>query len=95
MARRRLRVALITADHGRAGRLENDPRATGHVVRAVTYGDTGVTLEVALPEAGVDGFRRRLASVTAGAGRRDVRRPAPGVTGGGIRRGGGAFGGYS
>ncbi|WP_326600347.1 YigZ family protein [Streptomyces sp. NBC_01803] len=71
VARRRLRVALITADHGRAGRLENDLRATGRAVRAVTYG-AEVIFEVGLPEADVEAFRHWLAGATAGAARLEL-----------------------
>ena len=63
--RQRYRLATVTIDHQRAGRLENDLRTTGRVVRAVRYGDA-VTIEVGLPEAEVEGFRAWLGDVTAG-----------------------------
>nr|WSZ94869.1 YigZ family protein [Streptomyces sp. NBC_00857] len=63
--RQRYRLATVTVDHQRAGRLENDLRTTGRVVRAVRYGDA-VTIEVGLPEAEVEGFRAWLGDVTAG-----------------------------
>ncbi|UCM86644.1 YigZ family protein [Streptomyces marincola] len=66
--RRRLRLVVVTVDHGRAGRLENDLRATGREVRGVTYG-AEVVIEVALPAAEVDAFRAWLAGATAGAAR--------------------------
>ncbi|MGK5533880.1 IMPACT family protein [Streptomyces sp. URMC 129] len=72
VARRRLRVALITAGHARAGRLENDLRAAGRAVRSVTYGDAGVTIEIGLPEADVADFRHWLAGATAGAARLEL-----------------------
>lgn len=68
VTRERLRLATVTVDHARAGRLENDLRATGRVVRDVTYG-TVVTLEVALPETEVESFRAWLAAATAGRAR--------------------------
>ncbi|GAA3890608.1 IMPACT family protein [Streptomyces sedi] len=66
--RRRLRLATVTVDHARAGRLENEVRALGHPVRDVAYGSE-VTLTLALPAAELDGFAAWLASATAGAAR--------------------------
>ncbi|MDT0347400.1 YigZ family protein [Streptomyces litchfieldiae] len=71
VTRRRLRLAVITTDHQRAGRLENDLRATGRSVREVTYG-TDVTIEIGLPEADVEGFAAWLAGATAGAARLEL-----------------------
>lgn len=65
ITRRRFRIATVTVDHQRAGKVENDLRATGRTVRDVTYADA-VTLEVGLPDAEVDGFRAWLADATAG-----------------------------
>lgn len=67
VTRRRLRLATVTVGHERAGRLENDLRATGRGprVREVHYG-ADVTIELALPAADVDGFRAWLADITAG-----------------------------
>ncbi|MEV8476014.1 YigZ family protein [Streptomyces sp. NPDC051173] len=65
VTRRRFRLATVTVDHQRAGRLENDLRATGRAVREVTYG-ADVRIEVGLPEAEVEGFRAWLADTTAG-----------------------------
>ncbi|NBM19275.1 YigZ family protein [Streptomyces sp. GC420] len=65
-ARRRFRLATVTVDHQRAGKLENDLRATGRAVREVTYAEA-VRIEVGLPEADVDAFRGWLADATAGA----------------------------
>ncbi|WP_221358581.1 YigZ family protein [Streptomyces beigongshangae] len=63
--RRRLRLATVTVDHQRAGRLQNDLRSTGRDVRDVRYGEA-VTLEIALPDADVAHFRSWLADSTAG-----------------------------
>ncbi|MEV4439520.1 YigZ family protein [Streptomyces sp. NPDC049577] len=65
VTRRRFRLATVTVDHQRAGKLENELRATGRTVREVSYG-TGVRIEVALPEADVPAFRSWLADTTAG-----------------------------
>lgn len=62
---RRLRLVTVTVGHDRAGRLENDLRATGCDVREVRYGDA-VVLDVALADADVAAFRGRLADLTAG-----------------------------
>ncbi|MBH5333705.1 YigZ family protein [Streptomyces pactum] len=66
VVRQRFRLATVTIDHQRAGKLENDLRATGRAVREVRYAEA-VTIEVGLPEADVDAFRAWLADVTAGA----------------------------
>ncbi|MGW0780263.1 YigZ family protein [Streptomyces sp. NPDC002913] len=63
--RRRFRLATVTVDHQRAGKLENDLRATGVDVREVAYAEE-VTIGVGLPDAEVDGFRAWLADATAG-----------------------------
>ncbi|WP_030544739.1 YigZ family protein [Streptomyces albus] len=65
VARRPLRLATVTVDHQRAGRLENDLRATGRAVREVRYGDR-VRIEVGVAERDLDRFRGWLADVTAG-----------------------------
>ncbi|GGT25956.1 YigZ family protein [Streptomyces kurssanovii] len=65
VTRKRFRLATVTVDHQRAGKLENDLRATGRQVRDVTYTDT-VSISVGLPDADVDAFRAWLADVTAG-----------------------------
>jgi uncharacterized YigZ family protein len=65
LTRRRFRLATVTVDHQRAGKLQNDLRATGREVRDVRYGEA-VTLEIGLPDADVDTFRAWLADVTAG-----------------------------
>ncbi|MGW2364018.1 YigZ family protein [Streptomyces sp. NPDC001667] len=65
VTRRRFRLATVAVDHQRAGKLENDLRATGRAVREVSYG-ADVRIEVGLPEAEVEGFRAWLADTTAG-----------------------------
>ncbi|MGW2589714.1 YigZ family protein [Streptomyces sp. NPDC001515] len=65
LTRRRYRIATVTVGHQRAGRLENELRATGRKVRDVRYAEA-VTIEIGLPDADVDDFRRWLADVTAG-----------------------------
>ncbi|MEU3712100.1 YigZ family protein [Streptomyces catenulae] len=65
VVRRRYRLVTVTVDHQRAGKLENDLRATGRTVREVTYG-ADVRIEVGLPEADVEAFGAWLADSTAG-----------------------------
>ncbi|RDD90726.1 YigZ family protein [Streptomyces parvulus] len=65
LTRRRYRLAAVTVDHQRAGRLQNDLRAAGRAVRDVRYAEA-VTIEVGLPESDVAGFRSWLADATAG-----------------------------
>ncbi|MGW2480863.1 YigZ family protein [Streptomyces sp. NPDC001571] len=65
VVRRRFRLATVTVDHLRAGKLENDLRATGRAVREVRYAEA-VTIGIGLPEADVEGFRSWLADATAG-----------------------------
>ncbi|MGW9117758.1 YigZ family protein [Streptomyces sp. NPDC055663] len=65
ITRRRFRLATITIGHQRAGKLENDLRATGRAVREVRYAEA-VVIEIALPDADVESFRGWLADVTAG-----------------------------
>lgn len=66
--RRRFRLADITVDHQRAGRLENELRSAGREVRDVRYAEA-VTLTVALPDADIPAFRAWLADATAGGAR--------------------------
>ncbi|MFD9248191.1 YigZ family protein, partial [Streptomyces sp. NPDC059556] len=56
VTRQRFRLATVTVDHQRAGKLENDLRATGRAVRDVRYADA-VTIEIGLPDADVPAFR--------------------------------------
>ncbi|MFD7900110.1 YigZ family protein [Streptomyces sp. NPDC059743] len=65
VTRQRFRLATVTVDHQRAGRLENDLRATGRTVREVRYGET-VTIGIGLPDADLASFRAWLADTTAG-----------------------------
>ncbi|WP_327685348.1 YigZ family protein [Streptomyces sp. NBC_00467] len=65
LARQRFRLATVTVDHQRAGKLENDLRATGRDVREVRYAEA-VTFEIGLPDADVEAFRGWLADATAG-----------------------------
>ncbi|MCX5206950.1 YigZ family protein [Streptomyces sp. NBC_00237] len=65
ITRQRFRLATVTVDHQRAGKLENDLRATGRSVREVRYAEA-VTIEIGLPDADVDAFRGWLADATAG-----------------------------
>ncbi|KQX57426.1 MULTISPECIES: YigZ family protein [unclassified Streptomyces] len=66
VTRQRFRLATVTVDHQRAGKLENDLRATGRAVREVRYAEA-VTIEIGLPDADVTAFRAWLADATAGA----------------------------
>ncbi|MFX4292230.1 YigZ family protein [Streptomyces bohaiensis] len=65
VTRTRYRLATVTVDHQRAGKLENELRARGHVVREVAYG-SAVTLTTALPGGDLDAFAAWLADATAG-----------------------------
>ncbi|MEU6018560.1 YigZ family protein [Streptomyces sp. NPDC047515] len=65
VTRRRYRLASINVGHQRAGKLENDLRATGRTVREVRYAEA-VVIEIGLPEADVESFRGWLADATAG-----------------------------
>ncbi|MEU3690698.1 YigZ family protein [Streptomyces narbonensis] len=65
VTRQRFRLATVTVDHQRAGKLENDLRATGRAVRDVRYAEA-VTIEIGLPDADVPAFEAWLADTTAG-----------------------------
>ncbi|MFG2631412.1 YigZ family protein [Streptomyces sp. NPDC048473] len=65
ITRQRFRLATITVGHQRAGKLENDLRATGRTVREVRYAEA-VIIEIGLPDADVESFRGWLADATAG-----------------------------
>ncbi|MFI5534551.1 YigZ family protein [Kitasatospora sp. NPDC051853] len=67
LERRPVAVLAVQTDHTRAGRLENDLRAAGHVVRDLAYAADGVRIEVGVPEAGVTEFQVWLAEATGGA----------------------------
>ncbi|MEV8409476.1 YigZ family protein [Streptomyces niveus] len=65
VTRQRYRLATIIVDHHRAGKLENELRATGRAVRDVRYAEI-VTIGIGLPDSDVDAFRAWLADSTAG-----------------------------
>ncbi|MEU9304236.1 YigZ family protein [Streptomyces sp. NPDC048269] len=65
VTRRRYRLATVTVDHQRAGKMQNDLRSTGRVVLDVRYGEA-VSIEIGLPEADVEAFRAWLADISAG-----------------------------
>ncbi|WP_371796617.1 YigZ family protein [Streptomyces sp. NBC_01718] len=65
ITRQRFRLATITVGHQRAGRLENDLRATALAVREVRYAEA-VIIEIGLPDSDVERFRSWLADATAG-----------------------------
>jgi uncharacterized YigZ family protein len=69
--RHRLVLVTVAVDHQRAGRLENDLRAAGRVVRGVRYG-VDVTIELGIPAEELAGFRAWLADVTSGAAEAEV-----------------------
>ncbi|MFE7353230.1 YigZ family protein [Streptomyces sp. NPDC057543] len=71
LTRQRFRLATITVGHQRAGKLENDLRATGRTVREVRYAEA-VVIEIGLPDADVEGFRGWLADATAGEARLEL-----------------------
>ncbi|MFI1450079.1 YigZ family protein [Streptomyces virginiae] len=64
--RRRYRLATVTVDHQRAGKIQNDLRSTGRTVVDLRYG-ADVEIEVALPEADLPAFEAWLADTTAGS----------------------------
>ncbi|WP_419992972.1 YigZ family protein [Streptomyces boninensis] len=68
VTRQRFRLLTVTVDHQRAGKVENDLRATGRPVRDVRYG-AEVDIDVALPEPELPAFRAWLADATAGTAR--------------------------
>ncbi|MEV6651691.1 YigZ family protein [Streptomyces sp. NPDC051219] len=65
LVRQRYRLATVTVDHQRAGKMQNDLRSTGRAVRDVRYGEA-VAIEIGLPESEVEPFRAWLADSTAG-----------------------------
>ncbi|MFF2330833.1 MULTISPECIES: YigZ family protein [unclassified Streptomyces] len=71
ITRQRFRLATITVGHQRAGKLENDLRATGRGVREVRYAEA-VVIEIGLPDADVESFRGWLADATAGEARLEL-----------------------
>ncbi|MER5493098.1 YigZ family protein [Streptomyces sp. NPDC002490] len=71
VTRRRFRIATVTVDHQRAGKVQNDLRATRRQVREVRYGEA-VAIEIALPDADVEALRAWLADTTAGTAALDL-----------------------
>ncbi|WP_035846235.1 YigZ family protein [Kitasatospora azatica] len=65
--RRPVAVLLVAADHTRAGRLENELRAAGHVVRELHYEAAGVRIEVGVPVDRLPAFHAWLAEATGGS----------------------------
>ncbi|WP_306324038.1 MULTISPECIES: YigZ family protein [unclassified Streptomyces] len=65
VTRHRFRLATVTVDHARAGKMQNDLRSTGREVRDVHY-DADVTIHIALPESDIDRFQAWLADASAG-----------------------------
>lgn len=59
------RLMTVTVDHVRAGRLENDLRASPYEVREVVYG-AEVAFRVAVREPDLEGFPGWVAALTAG-----------------------------
>ncbi|MER6915870.1 YigZ family protein [Streptomyces sp. NPDC000594] len=66
LTRKRFRLATVTVDLQRAGKLENELRAAGRTVREVRYGER-VAIDIGLPDSEVEAFRVWLANATAGA----------------------------
>lgn len=67
IARERVSLLVLRADHAHAGALEHGLRATGRRVRDVAYRSDGVRIEVGLPPAEVEAFLAWLAQATGGA----------------------------
>ncbi|MFE0462570.1 YigZ family protein [Kitasatospora sp. NPDC058965] len=65
--RRPVALLEVAADHTRAGRLENEVRAAGHLVRALHYEAAGVRIEVGVPAERVADFQEWLAGVSGGS----------------------------
>jgi len=62
--RRLLSLVTVTVPHGEAGRLENDLRARGHVVRGTSYAEAATLLLALDPSVAVDSL---LAELTGGS----------------------------
>ncbi|MBB1243889.1 YigZ family protein [Streptomyces durbertensis] len=71
VTRHRMRLVTVVTDHQRAGKVENELRATGRHVREVRYA-AGVSIEVGLPEADLPAFQAWLADLTAGTARTEL-----------------------
>ncbi|MFF2354566.1 YigZ family protein [Kitasatospora sp. NPDC058115] len=66
LERRPVALLAVTADHTRAGRVENDLRAAGYTVSDLAYEAAGVRIEVGVPEPEVAAFHTWLAEATGG-----------------------------
>ncbi|MFF8775136.1 YigZ family protein [Kitasatospora sp. NPDC015120] len=66
LERRPVALLAVTADHTRAGRVENDLRAAGFTVSDLAYEAAGVRIEVGVPEPEVAAFHTWLAEATGG-----------------------------
>ncbi|WP_344329660.1 YigZ family protein [Kitasatospora putterlickiae] len=66
LERRPVALLAVTADHTRAGRVENDLRAAGFTVSDLAYEASGVRIEVGVPEPEVAAFHAWLAEATGG-----------------------------
>ncbi len=66
LERRPVALLAVSADHTKAGRLENDLRAAGYVVHGLVYEPAGVLIEVGVPEPEVTAFQAWLAEATGG-----------------------------
>ncbi|MBB1251940.1 YigZ family protein [Streptomyces sp. OF3] len=71
VTRHRRRLLTVITDHQRAGKVENELRATGRTVREVRYA-AEVSIEVGLPEADLPAFHAWLADLTAGTARTEL-----------------------
>ncbi|KQV16119.1 MULTISPECIES: YigZ family protein [unclassified Kitasatospora] len=67
LERRPVALLTVAVDHTRAGRLDNDLRAAGYVVRELSYQAAGVRIEVGVPEPEVTEFHAWLAEATGGS----------------------------
>ncbi|MYS19301.1 uncharacterized protein, YigZ family [Streptomyces sp. DvalAA-14] len=63
--RRHLTLVTVTTDHRRAGRLENELRGAGRVLRGTSYG-AEVVFHLGIPDAELPAFRSWLADTTSG-----------------------------
>jgi uncharacterized YigZ family protein len=66
LERRPVALLAVSTGHTQAGRLENDLRSAGYVVRGLDYEAEGVRIEVGVPEPEVSEFHVWLAEATGG-----------------------------
>lgn len=64
--RRELRIVSVTVDHGGAGKLENELRASGHEIADVHYTDR-VRFDLHVTDGQVESLRAWLAEATGGS----------------------------